>query len=307
MYVYGSLIEVTLSVVKQLMTYNTSCILLNTSKTNQCCVILFTPITAAVYYIFIISVLYIVYIIVTRSYYNCSVIWLVHFMFNRVLNVLRYFRPTTHFPWSSYYLTVSIHYVRGHKFIVHLNTGVCSLLYLTYMYCECEVLCTWSKRLKSDRSNILIMNSVYHVFTCIVKLVYILVLSACLLVSDIIQYSFWKFTYKQISIGSFFHSEYVFGPCIWAIIIIYLMTIECLSQCDISNSYTGKISNHCLLHNAMLIFLLYEIMNYCKSPLKLYRFIVPVYKYTNDFQVGMYMYVIILLLFYYTVYIYNGG
>ena len=58
MYVYGSLIEITLSVVKQLMTYNTSCILLNTSKTNQCCVILFTPITAAVYYIFIISVLY---------------------------------------------------------------------------------------------------------------------------------------------------------------------------------------------------------------------------------------------------------
>ena len=59
MYVYGSLIEITLSVVKQLMTYNTSCtcILFNTSQTNQCCVILFTPITAAVYYIFIISVL----------------------------------------------------------------------------------------------------------------------------------------------------------------------------------------------------------------------------------------------------------
>ena len=58
MYVYGSLIEITLSVVKQLMTYNTSCILFNTSQTNQYCVILFTPITAAVYYIFIISVLY---------------------------------------------------------------------------------------------------------------------------------------------------------------------------------------------------------------------------------------------------------
>ena len=237
----------------------------------------------------------------------CNLACTLYVHYNRVLNVLRDFRPTTHFPWSSYYLTVSIHYVRGHKFIVHLNIGVSSLLYLTDIYCECEVLCTWCKRLKSDGSNILIMNPIYHVFTYIVKLVYILMLSACLLVSNIIQYSFWKFTYKLISIGSFFHGEYVFGPCIWVIIIIYLMTIECLSQCDIYNWYTSKISNHCLLHNTMLIFLLYEIMNYCKSPLKLYRFIIPVYKYTNDFQVGMYMYVIVLLLFYSTVYIYNGG
>ena len=100
MYVYGSLINITLSLVKQLMTCNTctSCALFNTSQTNQSCLILFSPITAAIYYVFIISILYSVYIIVTRSYYTCYVIWLVHFKYNRLLNILRDFRPTKHFP-----------------------------------------------------------------------------------------------------------------------------------------------------------------------------------------------------------------
>ena len=111
------------------------------------------------------------------------------------------------------------------------------------MHCGCEVLCTWRKHLKSDRSYILIMNPIYHVFTCIVKLVYILMLRACLLVSNFIQYFLWKFSYKRISIGSFYHSEFIDGPSIWVIIIIYVMTIECLSQCDIYNWYTSKMNN----------------------------------------------------------------
>ena len=78
--------------------------------------------------------------------------------------------------WSSYYLTVSMHYIRGHF--------------------------TWRERLNLDRGNILIMNSIYHVFTCILK-VYILMLGTCLLVSNFIQYSLCKVTYKRISIGFF--------------------------------------------------------------------------------------------------------
>ena len=155
------------------------------------------------------------------------------------------------------------------------------------------------------------MNPIHQVSTRIVKLVYILILSACLLVSNFIQYSFRKFIYKRIGIGCFFHNEYVFGTCILGIIInifiMYLMTIECLSQCDIYNWYTSKFNNHSMLHNAMLIFLLYEYTNYCNSPLKLYRFIVHVYEDTTNFHVGLFMYVIVLLLFYSTVYIYNGG
>ena len=147
MCVYGSLIKITLSLVKQLMTCYTcsSRVLFNTTQANQCCLILFSPITAAIYYVFITSILYSVYVIVTRSYYNCSVIWLVHFKYNRLLNILRDFRPTKHFPWSSYYLTVSMHYVRGYKFIVHLNIGVCSVQCLTYMYCNYEVQCNGVK------------------------------------------------------------------------------------------------------------------------------------------------------------------
>ena len=194
--------------------------------------------------------------------------------------------------------------------MVHLNIDVCSVQCLTYMYCNYEVQCTWLKSLNLDRSNILIMNPIYQVFMRIVKLVYILILSACLLVSNFIQYSLRKYTYKRIGMGSFFH-EYVFGPCILVIIIniiiIYLMTVECLFQCDIYNWYASKLNNHSMLHNAMLIFLLYENMIYCNSPLKLYRFIVHVYEDPSNFHVGLFMYVIVLLLFYSTVYIYNGG
>ena len=110
-----------------------------------------------------------------------------------------------------------------YKLIVHLNIDVCSLLYLTYMHCKCEVRCTWRERLNLDRGNILIMNLIYHVFTCILK-VYILMLSTCLLVSNFIQYALWKFTYKRISIGFFpnVNMSPVLVLWLWLLFILWL-------------------------------------------------------------------------------------